>query len=108
MSAAIPTKSAQGKQKKMEMYSSVGAEERRRAISIAEERKHLDYQAFEANGGDVTGVDVTAEVGETLGMTQPMTTTLAGILTDNTPRIDDASGRKLIKDQDGKGDKRYQ
>ena len=108
MSAAIPTKSAQGKQKKMEMYSSVGAEERRRAISIAEERKNLDYQAFEANGGDVTGVDVTAEVGETLGMTQPMTTTLAGILTDNTPRIDDASGRKLIKDQDGKGDKRYQ
>ena len=44
MSAAIPTKSAKGKQRKMQMYSSVSAEERRRANEIEEERKNLDYQ----------------------------------------------------------------
>lgn len=84
------------------MYSSVGAEERRRAISIEEERKNLDYQAFNANGGDVTNVDVTAEVGDTLGATQPMTTTLAAINTDidNPNEVIDG---KLLKDRDNKG-----
>lgn len=79
------------------MYSSVGAEERQRANEIQEERKNLDYQQFDANGGDVTNVDVTAEVGDTLGATQPMTTTLAGILTDTTPREIDS---RLLKDRD--------
>ena len=51
------------------MYNSVGAEERQRANEIQEERKNLDYQQFDANGGDVTNVDVTAEVGDTLGAT---------------------------------------
>lgn len=104
MSAANPTKSA-AKQKKMQMYSSVGAEERRRANEIAEERKNLDYQAFD--GADVTNnFDMTGEVGDTLGQTQPMATTLAGILTDDaTPRPDGGRRGKLIKESDDK--KRY-
>ena len=51
----------------------------------------------------MTNVDVTAEVGDTLGATQPMATTLAGILTE------DDGGNKLIRDAgNGKdADKRY-
>ena len=55
-------------------------------------------------------MDVTVEAGEgTLGATQPMTTTLAGLLTDTTPRINDNAGNnKLIRDSSGRDDKRYQ
>ena len=38
-----------------------------------------------------------------------MTTTLAGILTDTTPRINENAGNnKLIRDSSGRDDKRYQ
>lgn len=83
---------AKVKGQKMAMYSSVGAEERRRAAEIQEERDNLEYQKF--NNNDVTATLENPD--GTLGATQAMEQEGTGV----TPREVRPAQGKLLK---GKG-----